>query len=204
MLFYPTFFSQIAQYVAIVHSEKVIFEVHDNFQKQTYRNRCNIYGANGKQSLNIPVLKANSKQATQDVQIDHREKWQYQHLKSIASAYNSSPFYEYFDHELETLFEKKEKYLLDFNFNCHEFIIEHAQLEATKYQKTMAFQTEFIQGKDYRFLVDAKSNQHYDFHSYRQVFSDKHGFIENLSILDLLFMEGGNTLNYLESQPLHF
>lgn len=204
MLFYPTYFSPIAQYVAIAKTDEVIFEVQDNFQKQTYRNRCYIYGANGRQLLNIPVVKANSKQPTKDVQIDHTEDWQQQHLKSIASAYNSSPFYEFFDLELETLFITKEKYLLDFNIKCHEFIIEHAQLATKAYHKTKDFVKEYAKGKDYRFLVNAKSKQEFGFEPYYQVFSDKHGFLENLSILDLLFMEGGNTLNYLEQQSLDF
>ena len=204
MLFYPTYFSPIAQYVAIAQADKVVFEVRDNFQKQTYRNRCFIYGANGKQLLNIPVLKANSKQATKDVQIDHTENWQHQHLKAISSSYNSSPFYEYFDRELEALFLSTEKYLLDFNFKCHEFIIEHAQLMKRNYLKTAEFQKEFNDGKDFRFLVNSKSRQNLDFHSYIQVFSNKHGFLENLSILDLLFMEGSNTLSYLENQSLNF
>ena len=202
MLFYPTYFSPIAQYVALVHADSVLFEIHDNFQKQTYRNRCFIYGTNGKQLLNIPVIKANSKQATRDVQIDHSENWQQQHLKAITSAYNSSPFYEYFDIELESIYSNKDRYLLDFNFRCHEFIVEQAQLEATTYKKTTSFVK--TQADDYRFLVDAKTKQDFNFRSYVQVFADKHGFIENLSILDLLFSEGGNTLNYLENQAFNF
>lgn len=198
MLFYPTYFSSVAQYVAIVKADKIIFEIHDNFQKQTYRNRCYIYGANGKQLLNIPVLKANSKQATKDVKIDYSEKWQQQHLRAIESAYRSSPFYDFFDIELVALFSVKEKYLLDFNFKCHEFIIEHAQLEQTQYEKTTTFVKEHQQ--DYRLLVNAKTNKEFNLKPYTQVFSDKLGFIENLSILDLLFMEGSNTLNYLETQ----
>ncbi len=204
MLLYPTYFSPIAQYIAIAKADTILFEVHDNFQKQTYRNRCYIYGANGKQLLNIPVIKANSKQPSKDVQIDYSEDWQQQHLKSIASAYNSSPFYEFFDLELEALYATKDKFLLDFNLKCHEFIAEHVQLEQTDYKKTTTFEKEYSEDKDYRFLVDAKSKQQFGFEPYYQVFSDKHGFLENLSILDLLFMEGGNTLNYLERQSLEF
>ena len=204
MLFYPTYFSPIVQYVAIAKADKIIFEIADNFQKQTFRNRCYIYGANGKQLLNIPVLKANSKQSTKDVKIDHSEDWQQQHLKSISSAYNSSPFYEFFDIELEALYANKEKYLLDFNFKCHEFIVEHAQLETNDYQKTTDFDKEYKGGKDYRFLADAKINYNFLLEQYTQVFSDKFGFFKNLSILDLLFMEGPNTLLYLENQNIEF
>lgn len=200
MLCYPTYFSPVSQYVAIAKANNLTFEVNDNFQKQTYRTRCYIYGANGKQLLNIPVVKANSKQATKDIKIDYSEDWQKQHLKSIESAYNSSPFYEFFDLELAALFSHKETFLLDFNLKCHEFIIEHAQLDLVHYQKTSTFIKAHHQ--DYRFLVNAKSKQEFYFSPYTQVFSDKLGFLENLSILDLLFMEGPNTLNYLESQNL--
>lgn len=200
MLFYPTYFSPIAQYVAIAKADEITFEVADNFQKQTYRTRCYIYGANGKQLLNIPVLKANSKQATKDIQIDYSETWQKQHIKAIESAYNSSPFYEFFDIELAELFSRKEKFLLDFNLKCHEFISEAIQLENSNYKTTEIFSKEHPD--DYRFLVNAKSKQVFEFDSYYQIFSDKHGFIENLSILDLLFMEGSNALLYLENQTI--
>lgn len=200
MLFYPTYFSPIAQYVAIAKADAITFEVADNFQKQTYRTRCYIYGANGKQLLNIPVLKANSKQATKDIQIDYSEAWQKQHIKAIESSYNSSPFYEFFDMELAELFSRKEKFLLDFNLKCHEFISEAIQLENSNYKTTETFSKEY--SNDYRFLVNAKSKQVFEFDSYYQIFSDKHGFIENLSILDLLFMEGSNALLYLENQTI--
>lgn len=200
MLFYPTYFSPIAQYVAIAKADEITFEVADNFQKQTYRTRCYIYGANGKQLLNIPVLKANSKQASKDIQIDYSESWQNKHIKAIESAYNSSPFYEFFDMELAELFSRKEKFLLDFNLKCHEFIAEAIQLENSNYKTTETFTKEY--SNDYRFLVNAKSKQVFEFDSYYQIFSDKYGFIENLSILDLLFMEGSNALLYLENQTI--
>lgn len=200
MLFYPTYFSSIAQYVAIAKADEILFEVADNFQKQTYRTRCYIYGANGKQLLNIPVLRANSKQATKDIQIDYSEAWQKQHLKAIESAYNSSPFYEFFDIELAELFSRKEKFLLDFNLQCFEFIADAIQLENSIYKTTESYTKDHTE--DYRYLVNAKSKQVFTFDKYYQVFNEKHGFIENLSILDLLFMEGSNTLLYLENQSL--
>ncbi len=76
LLLYPTYFSPIVQYVALVQTDTIIFEVHDNYQKQTYRTRCYIYSPNGKQLLNIPVRNANSKQKTRDVIIDYSFNWQ--------------------------------------------------------------------------------------------------------------------------------
>lgn len=188
----------------MVHATEIIFEINDNFQKQTYRNRCCIYGPQGKQLLNIPVLRSNSKQGSKDVKIDHDAPWQQQHIKAIASAYNSSPFYEYFDLELQELFKKKERYLLDFNFKCHEFIEAALTLELPACRRSEQYKIEQNSLGDYRFLVNAKTAQSYGLAPYAQVFSDRHGFIENLSILDLLFAEGGNTANYLESQNFNW
>ena len=203
MIFYPSYFAPVAQYVAMTQATEIWFESCDNFQKQTYRNRCCIYGPQGIQSLNIPVLKANSKQPTKDVRIDQSSSWQQQHLKAIAAAYNSSPFYEYFDRELKELFMIKTTFLLDFTLKCHEFIAEALPLELPEYSLTEQYEKECGEPDDFRFLVNAKSNKRFDFSRYVQVFSDRHGFIENLSILDLLFAEGGNTANYLESQTIH-
>ena len=88
-LFIPTYFAPISQYAAIYKSDSIIFEVEDNYQKQTYRNRCYIYGANGKLTLNIPVkhiLKENRKK-TKDTLVENDIKWQQQHFKSLQSAY---------------------------------------------------------------------------------------------------------------------
>ena len=82
--------------MALADRDKATFEVQDNYQKQTYRTRCYIYGANGKQLLNVPILNANSKQKTKSVLLDNSTNWQQQHLKSMASAYRSSPFYEFY------------------------------------------------------------------------------------------------------------
>jgi len=98
-LFIPTYFSPISQYVAIENSKEIIFENQDNFQKQTYRNRCYIYGANGKQLLNVPIKhnKTDKRQKTKDTLIENSFPWQDQHFKSLQSAYRSSPFFEFFE-----------------------------------------------------------------------------------------------------------
>jgi len=202
LLLYPTYFSPIIQYVAFVKADNIIFEVEDNFQKQTYRTRCYIYSPNGKQLLSIPVKNSNSSQKTKDVLIDTSFNWQKQHLKSIEAAYRSSPFYEYFEDDIQLVFEKTPRYLLDFNLKCQELVFELLQFDKN-YTTTTIFQKN-PEVKDLRFLDNAKSNLEYNLEPYTQVFSEKHGFIENLSILDLLFMEGSNALNYLESQNTDF
>ncbi|MCF6180732.1 WbqC family protein [Lutibacter sp.] len=201
-LLQPTYFSTIAQYVAIAKSNKIIFEVEDNWQKQTYRNRCYINTANGKQLLNVPIQHQKGiKQKTKDIKIDYKDNWQKQHLKTLKTAYSSSPFFEFYIDDLLPLFEKKVSFLLDLNFKCHEFIMEALQLEIP-YKKTKKFSKETTSILDVRNLAIDKSHTFYNLERYIQVFEQKNGFISNLSILDLLFMEGPNTLNYLEKQNL--
>lgn len=202
VLIHPTYFPNIAHFVAMVKAEEVVFETDDNFLKQTYRNRTYIYGANGKLAINIPVIHTQkNRQKYRDVKIFNEENWQVQHWKSLLSAYRSSPFFEYYIDELQPLFEKKVDFILDFNLACLEVICDCLSLELNT-SKTETYQKEFTDKTDFRFLVNAKKEQAHNFDSYTQVFHDKHGFIENLSILDLLFNEGPNALNYLESQSI--
>ncbi len=203
LLLYPTYFSPIIQYVALAKAEKYVFEVEDTYQKQTYRTRCYVYSPNGKQLLNIPVKNANSKQKTKDVLIDYSFDWQKQHIKSIEAAYRSSPFFEYYEDEIRPLFEEKPTFLLDFNLKCHDLITDLLQLE-TSYLKTTEFNKAVVNTVDLRFLGDAKNTRDHSLSTYTQVFNDKHGFIDNLSILDLLCNEGPNALNYLENQKIKF
>jgi len=198
-LFIPTYFSPIIQYISIFKNEKIVFEVDDNYQKQTYRNRCNIYGANGKLTLNIPIIH-NGKQKTKDIKIDYKSNWHKQHLKSLESAYYSSPFFEFYIDDLRRLYESKTVFLLDFNIKCHEFIMDALQSEI-QYSKTKLYEVH-PKIKDYRNLAIAKKEPNYLLNSYYQIFNDKHGFISNLSILDLLFMEGTNTETYLKTSKL--
>jgi hypothetical protein len=201
-LLHPTYFSPISQYIAIAKSNKIIFEVEDNYQKQTYRNRCYIYTANGKHLLNVPIIKNNfGKEKTKNVKIDYKDNWHKLHLKTLQTAYSSSPFFEYYIDDLIPIYEQNFRFLLDLNLKCHQIIMEALQLE-NKYSKTSEYlkNTNFL---DVRKLATVKSNEEFIFDRYIQVFEQNKGFISNLSILDLIFMEGPNALNYLESQTLN-
>lgn len=201
-LIHPTYFPNIAHFSTGVQSKKIVFEVEDNYQKQTYRNRTFIYGANGELQLSVPVIYTQrNRQKYKDVKIFNEDKWQLQHWKSLESAYRTSPFFEFYEHELRPLFKNKETYLLDFNMKCFEVICECLQLELT-IEKTTVFTKEVNHINDYRYLVNSKKGQIINFEEYTQVFNKKHGYINNLSILDLLFNEGTNALNYLETQKL--
>ncbi len=192
-IFIPTYFSPISQYATLVKEDEIVFEVSDNFQKQTYRNRCYIYSPNGKLLLNIPI-QHNKATASKDILIDNSVNWKKQHLKSLETAYKSSPFFEFYIDDLKPIFEKEQKFLMDLNLQCHALIMDALQVEIPS-----SFPSEYEKDArhDFRYLAIAKQKLAVHFPRYIQVFEDKHGFLPNLSILDLLFMEGPSAINYL-------
>lgn len=204
ILLHPTYFPSIAQMVAIAQSNKVVFEVEDNYQKQTYRNRAYIAHSNGKLSLNIPIKhsKIGERQKTKEVIVENSFPWQSQHWKSLQSAYQTSPFFEFYEDDLAPLFKTPVKHLLEFNLKIFDTLIELIGME-TSYSIT----TEFVKNpkeKDLRYLVIAKKEPDYPLAKYNQVLQGNQGFLPNLSVLDVLFNEGPNTLNYLEEQKIAF
>ena len=196
-LFIPTYFSPISQYSEIVKADKIIFEIDDNFQKQSYRNRCYIYNSNGKQLLSVPVkhLTKDSRKKTRDTLVENDFPWQDQHFKSLQIAYRTSTFFEFFEDDLAPIFEKKYTYLQDLNIDTFLFLTDALQIETT-FSKTQEYKFE-PNGKDFRLLAEIKQQPEKLVEKYIQMFDDKHGFISNLSILDLLFMEGPNAISYL-------
>ena len=202
VLLHPTYFPSISHCIAIVKANELVFEVNDTYQKQTYRNRTNIYGANGKLSLTVPVVfSQKNRQLYRDIKIHNDENWQTLHWKSLLSAYSTSPFFEFYKDDIAPLFHSKQDNLMAFNFKCLETIFECLQLHID-YSKTSVFEKEPKNIEDFRYLTDARKEKDYEFSKYFQVFSDKYGFFNNLSILDLLFNEGPNALMYLKAQSL--
>ena len=200
-LIHPTYFSNIAHFIAIVNADKVHFEVCDNYQKQSFRNRTEIYAANGKLALTVPVSYTQKKrQLYKDVRIANDDSWQLQHLKSLQSAYSMSPFFEFYIDDLMPLFEKQYKFILDFNLECFAVLLDCLQLNLNIY-KTSTFEKETEDKTDFRALVRRNYNVD-NLEYYTQVFTEKYGFIPNLSILDLLFNEGPNCELYLNRQNL--
>jgi hypothetical protein len=198
-LFIPTYFSPISQYSEIVKSNSVVFEMEDNFQKQSYRNRCYIYNSNGKQLLNIPVKDkykgSSQRKKTKDLLVDNDALWQDHHLKSLQTAYRTSPFYEFYEDDLLSIFTKKYTFIQDVNIDTFLFISDALQI-SQQYSKTGEYIVKTTE-KDLRELADVKKQPQKFVDSYVQMFDDKHGFIPHLSILDLLFMEGPNAISFL-------
>ncbi|BDB54789.1 hypothetical protein GENT5_10940 [Flavobacterium ammoniigenes] len=203
ILIHPTYFPSISHFAAIVQAEKVTFEMEDNFQKQTNRNRTYIYSPNGIQLLNIPVKHSKiAHQKTKDIQIENDFDWQKQHFKSLEAAYRSSPFFEFFEDDLLPVFEKKHSFLMDLNLEVFELITRCLRMKI-EYTTTTEYVHEIKANEiiDFRYLANGKKDQS-QFESYTQVFDDKFGFINNLSVLDLVFNEGKFALDYLKSQSL--
>ena len=195
-IFHPTYFPSIVQYALMVKHKDIVFEVNGNFQKQTYRNRCYILGANGKQLLNVPISKKSGKQKTKDIIINYSENWQKEHLKSLISAYKSSPFFEFYIDDFMPIFTKKEKYLINLNTTIFSLLNEAIQVNIP-YELSKEYITD--SENNFRYLVNAKKEALVQMPKYTQVFSNKYGFIPNLSMLDLLFNEGPNAEMYLNS-----
>jgi hypothetical protein len=202
ILVYPTFFPSIATMVAIAQAKHLVFEIHDNYQKQSYRNRTYIAHSGGKLLLGVPIKhnKEVKNKKSNNVQVENEEPWLSNQWKSIKTAYSTSPYFEFYEDDLAPLFKKKVTSLQDFNFEIITMLIALIGIE-TPISKT----TEYLKNPDMidaRILVNAKKEPDFGFDSYHQVFESKTGFIANLSILDLLFNEGPNTITYLESQKL--
>jgi sialic acid synthase SpsE len=202
ILIYPSYLPSIATMVAMAKADKITLEIQDNYQKQTYRNRAYIAHSNGKLLLNIPIRhsKSTRHQKTKDVTPENNFSWLAEHWKSIQVAYRTSPYFEFYEDDLAPLFKEPVLKLQGFNIQILETIAELIGLE-TQILTSNVFD-KHTELQDMRHLANCKKEPSYNFDTYHQVFEGNHGRIENLSILDLLFNEGPNTLNYLQSQTL--
>ena len=197
-LLHPTYFPTIASFSLII-KEPCVMEVSDNYQKQTFRNRTYIYGANGKQLLTVPILHTGGetgRQLYKNVKIDNNVSWQKLHWKTLQTAYRTSPYFEFYEDAISPVFEKKFNFLIDLNFYSIEAVLSCLNTDI-QWDKTSKYEENYQDFNDFRFLANAKTEHNITQEEYYQIFSDKHGFIKNLSILDLLFQEGNHSENYL-------
>ena len=198
LLIHPNYLPAISQLKLIIDSKKLTFEINDNFKKQSYRNRTYIYGANGLLLLSIPVIHSQkNRKKFKDVKIAYDYDWLTQHLKSFQISYRSSPFFEYYEDKLVDLYVRREKYLYDFNLRSIDVLFDMLQINL-EYDFTKGYREQYSDILDYRNNYK-KLNSSFKIKEYTQVFESKHGYIENLSVLDLIFNEGPNAINFLKT-----
>lgn len=204
-LLHPVYFPNIAT-MAVLAQKECQWEVCDYYQKQTYRNRTYICTDQGKHLMSIPIKHVGGTQGKQfyrDVRTDNTYPWQRLHWRTLETAYRSSPFFEYFEDDLAPLFQDAPTFLLDFNLKCTDVICSLMGLSVPG-TTTGQYDPSPSEVADLRHLVNAKKKRSFNPPSYTQVFMEKHGFIPNASILDLLFNEGLHASEYLRSLPLDF
>jgi len=202
ILLSTAYFAPIQYYSIFLNTGKVYIEQYENFIKQTYRNRCVILGGNGPIQLIVPVVKGRGpKILIKDLKVSHDTDWQRNHWRTIFSAYNSSPFFEYYKDDIYPFFEMKPQFLLDFNMKIHETICELLEIDISAVL-TEDFEKVPEETVNFREIISPKNRNQTDIDflpvQYTQVFSEKLGFIPNLSILDILFNEGPNSYSVLD------
>lgn len=192
------YLAPIVYFRALARANSAAIEVNDNYQKQSYRNRCHIAGANGRLSLSIPVEKPSSTRcAVKDIRIADHGNWRHLHWHAIVSAYNSTPFFQYYEDDFRPFYEKRFNFLHDFNEGLRQLVCGLIGIETTV-SFTTEYQTTTAQGTlDLREIIHPKKKYGEVIHPYYQVFSAKHGFIPHLSIVDLLFNMGNESRLYL-------
>jgi hypothetical protein len=194
----------VSFFSVLVHdSGPVMIEQHDHYTKQTYRNRCRVLGANGVINLVIPVVKQHGQKTfMKDVRIDYDTDWQRIHWQSILSSYASAPFFEFMEDSYQPVYQKKYTFLLDLNIDLLQIALELLQIP-NKVEITAAFER-CEPETDLAVAIHPKKpfmHKTILFHpaEYHQVFTGRHGFQQDLSIIDLLFNEGPNAVAVLKA-----
>lgn len=183
----------------LLNASSICIDIYEHYQKQSFRNRTRILAANGELALTIPVKKWQDKAMVKDIEISYAEDWQKQHWRSITSAYKNSPYFDFLEDELRSFYETEYQFLHQFNAEQLKWIIKAFRLKkeitySTEYVKTnfdLDLREEIHPKKE---ITDRKIKELLE-KPYYQTFSDKMGFVPDLSVLDLIFNEGIKCVN---------
>lgn len=178
MLLPCCYLSPISHYSAFFHADEVRLEVCDHFAKQTLRNRCLIDSPSGALALTIPVVKEEGKTQLRDIRISEHGNWRHRHWVALESSYRQSPFFEYYADDFAPFYEKRWTFLADFNKDLMSLITSLLDI-----QKPIC-RTSTYEGDAFNQLPEFTPKPYY------QMFAQRHGFLPDLSIVDLLFNEG--------------
>ena len=192
----PPYFGPISYWKQIINSN-ILWDVHQNYVKQSYRNRTFIHSANGLHKLTIPIKHSKIKFPMLNAEIDNKIAWQKNHWRSIQTAYSSSPFFEFYKDSLEQVYNKKYTYLVKFNFDMIKLVFEWLDIEI-KLKLSKEYKIVYDGSLDLRKKIDNQKHSISKNKIYNQVFFEKNGFLNDLSIIDLIFNEGPNSLSYLK------
>lgn len=191
-IFSTAYAAPIGYYQAFIQSDDCFIETHENFVKQTIRNRCRIATSNGIQNLIIPISGSKNHIPISDIKICYKTNWQRQHIKALETAYKSSPFFEYYADELALLYTTQPRFLCDWNLLVHNQITKWLGLKK-EFSKTKYFEKVIPLTNDLRNYSPIQNK----LIIYYQVFEMRTGFLHDLSIYDLLFNCGNTALNLI-------
>jgi hypothetical protein len=186
------------EYFALMHSaDNILVEREENYQKQTYRNRCCILSASCIQTLTVPVyLGSFHKTPLKEIRIDYSKRWQQVHLRALTASYGSAPFYEFFFEDFERVILENHVFLIDLNSSLINVAMKIIGLE-----KKIMFTDTFIPpgrtDNDFRYAITPKKKSSFSHREYNQVFKHNNQFTGGLSIIDLIFNAGPESVNYL-------
>jgi hypothetical protein len=195
----PMFYLPPVDYFSKLNSYNPDFliEKHEHFPKQTYRNRTNIYSPDGILTLVVPVAKGSKLHTpVKDVKISYDFNWQRLHWMSLQACYRRSAYFEYYEDDFAPFYEIKEAFLFDYNGKFLQILLKLLKIKAS-INFTGSYEAEYNNIADFRQNIHPKKTTLLDQKPYFQVFEERHGFMKNLSIVDLLFNQGPQSLNYL-------
>ena len=194
------YFPNLEYFVLIKNSSKILVNIDELYKKRTFRNRCVILGSNGKINLSVPVITSTNSRMLKDIRIDYSENWFKIHLRSLQTSYGKSPFFSFYKDYIFDYLNKRHNFLIDLNHDLLTLICKFLNLKKSfeyideKSLKCYGFD-------DFRKIVNPKfecsSRKIYNPYRYKHVFGKD--FVPNLSIMDLLFSEGPNSLKVINN-----